>query len=35
VLVGSRASNAPCVFIFGGVSSRIPVGADGLHMINL
>ncbi len=35
MLVGSRASNAPCVFIFGGVSSRIPVGADGLHMINL
>jgi hypothetical protein len=35
VLVGSRPLNARCVSIFGGVSSRILVGADGLHMINL
>ncbi len=35
MFVGSRPPNAPCVSIFGGVSSRIPVGADGLQMINL
>jgi hypothetical protein len=35
MLVGSRPPNASCVSIFGCVSFRILVGANGLHMINL
>jgi len=34
-LIGSGPPDAHCVYVFGGVSSGTPVGADGLHMINL
>jgi hypothetical protein len=34
-LIGSGPLDAHCVYVFGGVSSGTPVGADGLHMINL
>jgi hypothetical protein len=34
-LIGSGPPDAHCVYVFGGLSSGTPVGADGLHMINL
>jgi hypothetical protein len=35
MFVGLRFLNAPYVFVFGGVSFGTPIGANGLHMINL
>jgi hypothetical protein len=35
MLVNLKPLDVPCVFIFGGVSFGTPIGANGLHMINL
>jgi hypothetical protein len=34
-LIGLRPLDLHCVSIFGGISCGIPIGVDGLHMINL
>jgi hypothetical protein len=35
MLVGLRLLDAPCVYVFGGVSFGTPIGVNGLHMIDL